>query len=583
METSTNIRKMFAGNQIIVPNYQRAYTWDIAKNEQPPKQVDVFLSDLEEHLKSGTSANYYFGHFLFENKVVDNKEIHYVVDGQQRMTTIVIFTAALLNVLKKIRDLSNDELDIYEDIIKRRDAYRFETVYYDRQKFIDIVINNVGAGRESLDTESSKRIYDTYSFFLKNLSGKSDVELKNLLDLVMNASCTTHSVKNESEAIQMFIFQNNRGKKPSDLEVIKAQFMFYLHLYAREDKELLIDQVKNRFETIYRSISKIENNIDEDDVLRYVLRIYFNNLWEYDSLARITKKLEESSKDLSSEDNCVSFICQFTDMLANSFGYLTEFYKEEISSLAIHSLITIGGKIGIAMPFVLKAYLYQISFENKEKLFMALADLLLRDRLVRTRAEMESRLKDVYTGFSEGNSDITPILEKITYLKNVATSEDRWASYWNNEELERGVISVPDNSKLNSKLVCLLLWKYETYLQGNGKKGYKDFLRFDEIIQPEVEHIAPKTEPNEQKATGYDDYTDEFIKEGLDSWGNYLLISKSHNCSIGNVPFADKLKSYNKLNQQREIKEFLGEKVIWNLEAIKRREKELLNFFLNHL
>ena len=53
----------------------------------------------------------------------------------------------------------------------------------------------------------------------------------------MNASCTTHIVKNEAEAIQMFIFQNNRGKTPSNLEIIKAQFLYNVHLYGGAEDE----------------------------------------------------------------------------------------------------------------------------------------------------------------------------------------------------------------------------------------------------------------------------------------------------------------------------------------------------------
>ena len=92
MEASTTIRKMMAGNQIVVPSYQRAYSWDtpVEKTDRNT-QIDVFLSDLEEYSKSNAKSPYYFGHFLFEER---NKKI-YVIDGQQRLTTIVIFLSAL--------------------------------------------------------------------------------------------------------------------------------------------------------------------------------------------------------------------------------------------------------------------------------------------------------------------------------------------------------------------------------------------------------------------------------------------------------------------------------------------------------
>ena len=111
-----------------------------------------------------------------------------------------------------------------------------------------------------------------FDFFNSQLEGKDKSYLEKMLDTVQNASCTAHPVKDESEAIQMFIFQNNRGKKPSALEIIKAQFMFNIHLYGGEEKEGLLEEIKTRFEKIYKSISSIEYRIHEDDVLVYTLR-----------------------------------------------------------------------------------------------------------------------------------------------------------------------------------------------------------------------------------------------------------------------------------------------------------------------
>lgn len=137
MEASTTIRKMMAGNKIVVPTYQRAYSWDtpLEKSDRNT-QTDVFLSDLEEYSRSSTNSSYYFGHFLFEER---NQEFN-VIDGQQRLTTIVIFLSALFTKLKAIRPLSEEEEIYFEDMVKRRNAIRFSTVDYDNRLFIDYVI-----------------------------------------------------------------------------------------------------------------------------------------------------------------------------------------------------------------------------------------------------------------------------------------------------------------------------------------------------------------------------------------------------------------------------------------------------------
>ena len=61
-----------------------------------------------------------------------------------------------------------------------------------------------------------------------------------------------------------------------------------------------------------------------------------------------------------------------------------------------------------------------------------------------------------------------------------------------------------------------------------------------------------------------------------------MLISGSHNASIGNKSFTDKLDSYKKnslLNQQAEIKDFLdGDVIVWKQANIQKRLTKILDF-----
>lgn len=414
MEASTTIRKMMAGNKIVVPAYQRAYSWDtpIEKSDRNT-QTDVFLSDLEEYSRSNTNSPYYFGHFLFEEK----KQEFNVIDGQQRLTTIVIFLSALFAKLKFVKYLSEEEVFCYEDMVKRRTAIRFWTVDYDNQLFIDYVIYQTKSDHNGLETESSRRIVRAFDFFKKHLSDKPQDYLTKMLSIVGDATCTTHSVQNESEAIQMFIFQNSRGKRPSNLEIVKAQFMHHVHLHGegKDEVDSLIGEIKGRFEKIYKSISSIEYRINEDDVLLYTLRVYFNSLWETNSLDKINKML--------ANENPLDFIKLFSRSLSTSFEHLSQFFgKHERESFAIHSLISLGG-IAVALPFVIKAYRYGLSLDEIGKLCSSLESLVLRHRLIGARADITSRINDVFEKFTENNKDILPIIERIEWMK---TTTDWW-------------------------------------------------------------------------------------------------------------------------------------------------------------
>ena len=564
MEALATIRGMMAGNKIVVPSYQRAYSWDTpVENTDRNTQTDVFLADLEEYNRSNANSPYYFGHFLFERNQQDS---FFVIDGQQRLTTIVIFLAALFARLKETRDLSEDEQFCYEDMVRRGSIRRFTTVDYDNQFFIDYVIEQTRTDQNGIETESARRIAKAFNFFKRQLSDKSDEYLARMLSNISKSTCTTHLVQNESEAIQMFLFQNDRGKRPSNLEIVKAQFMYNVHLHSNNDKEALIEEIKNRFEDIYRAISSIEYRINEDDILLYTMRVHFNSLGESSALDTINKQL--------SGENPIDFIKSFTMSLATSFRYLSRFFgNDERAHFEIHSLITLGG-IAVALPFIIKAYKYGLDTDKIERLCASLEHLVLRHRLIGTRADITPRIEDAFEAFTERNKDISPIIDRINFLK---TTEEWWWAYWNNEELK-----VSLQGAIHHSVAKFLLWKYENHLRSQGKSGYSR-MRFDQIKRPELEHIAPVTEPS-SKPHGYDEYDEEFRNQYIHCLGNYLLLSKSHNTSIHNDPFPKKHQDYKNLEQQREIRELVPnpQQGTWSRELIRTRKEKIVSFIMDN-
>ena len=580
MEASTTIRNMLAGNKIVVPDYQRAYSWDTGD------QVSTFLQDLEEFcVSSAKYYKYYFGHFLFE-KMPDAEFA--VVDGQQRITTIVIFLSALFKRLQEIRPLSEKEQETFEDIIKRNSTYRFETVQYDNLIFKDYVIDQSKevekkSIKEKFKIASARRIVSAFDFFNEQLEDKDADWLERMLNIVQNAACTTHTTEGEARAAQMFVFQNNRGKDPTELEIIKAQFMYTILLYGGEEAKSLLEEIRDRFEHIYKNISLIEDYIHENDVLLYTLRVYFNSLTESDPVGKIGQKLQQLLSELQ-QPKPIRFIKGFTQELVKSFeSACTFFLKDQQKSIEIHSFIKLGN-INRVMPFVIKAYKFGLPIERVSQLCKSLESLLLRHRLIPTRADLVSRMNNVnlYKAFNAENID--ELIDRIDWMKTVKKGDPiHWGwAYWNNEALKSAI----EHEWVDHRIARFLLWKYENHLRKSGQKGYT-LMRLDEIEDPELEHIAPQTENGELEA-GYDEYDEEFREDYLDCWGNYLLISGSHNSSIGNKPFAKKLASYNGLKslaQQREVVEMVGDtpNPKWTKELIDERHWKIVEFILNEL
>ena len=132
MEVSTTIREMMANNEIYVPDYQRAYSWETPEeNTKSKTHTDVFYADIEEYKNSKAKAPFYFGHFLYEEK---SKNKYAIIDGQQRLTTIVIFLSVLFEKLQIIRELSEDEKE-YDDFLNNFDVVLFRLFYLKKKTF----------------------------------------------------------------------------------------------------------------------------------------------------------------------------------------------------------------------------------------------------------------------------------------------------------------------------------------------------------------------------------------------------------------------------------------------------------------
>ena len=181
---------------------------------------------------------------------------------------------------------------------------------------------------------------------------------------------------------------------------------------------------------------------------------------------------------------------------------------------------------------------------------------------------MSVRINEKFKEFNESNKCIKPITDRIEWMKT--TKSEWWWAYWNNEKLEESL-----QGDIPRTVAKYLLWKYEIHLQQDNP-GYLP-RRLDDITKdPELEHIAPSTEP-QNKPHGYDEYDEKFRNEYLNCLGNYLLVSGSHNSAIGNLPFAEKHKSYGILEQQREIQQLVPDpkNEIWSKEIIKKKNYRL--------
>ena len=163
---------------IRIPAYQRAYSWE-------NKQCKQFLDDLLE--KNG--KRYYLGQLLFEK----DGDTLFIIDGQQRLTTTILFFAAVVKVLSQLQVNINRIKEIYL-------TDKFKTVDDDQVLFRKCTQKQLVSNIDDTETISQKRIINAYKYFEEELARIELSKLNLLIQSLESATISTFFITNKPEA-----------------------------------------------------------------------------------------------------------------------------------------------------------------------------------------------------------------------------------------------------------------------------------------------------------------------------------------------------------------------------------------------
>jgi hypothetical protein len=289
--------------------------------------------------------------------------------------------------------------------------------------------------------------------------------------------------------------------------------------------------------------------------------------------------LEGVKQNLPVEPVCrLEWIRKFSTGLVNAFKVVLE--TECNQTQPIMDLLYLD-QMSLSYPFLFRAHSAQEQPTAIARLINLLENITFRYLLRGGRAAIETRL-NVYLQSQAGSMSLGELVDRM--VRDIKTNG--WWSYWNDNSITNCLRGWMYENRVDN----YLLWKYELHISdGNHPRPHN--ISFRELIGNEsIEHIAPKTPTDgDPVANGYGLYNDkEHPEQGIESGlllnciGNLMLISQSHNSSIGNKAFSAKLDSYGKdnlLNQQKEISSFVAkttEPVVWDYISINNRRDRIL-------
>jgi hypothetical protein len=228
-------------NSFVIPPYQRRYDW---KKEQ----WNMLLLDIEKYIESEDARDIFLGTIitLADDSKTDKVEtIHDVIDGQQRLTTILIIYIVVCEYLQKIdsNTLSENKLKRYVKIVGSLKSISKPTRLRHENDLLlpgvtetmyQRLYHTVFSMPITAAVDKRSRYYLAYKFYLdaikkktdkcKNDEEKFDVLFK-IIFVIKRARIIWASVKELSFAIQMFDVLNSRGLPLSVTDIIRTTYL----------------------------------------------------------------------------------------------------------------------------------------------------------------------------------------------------------------------------------------------------------------------------------------------------------------------------------------------------------------------
>jgi len=219
-----------------IPRYQREYTWN--QRDWANLYDDITQND----------AGYFLGSFIVVNGTVDSKRdtIHYeVIDGQQRLTTLSLFLAAVYARIMEHKDSIDDDM-MLDDIrplrnrlILKSDKSKTRVIpqvqNHNLEDYRWILKEHIGldAVMQKPKFLGLRKMSKAFNYFYDRLGedaeSRDGIEcVRCLLDicrLVCSAVVVQITVDSHADAYTLFASLNNRGVPLSAVDLIKNMLL----------------------------------------------------------------------------------------------------------------------------------------------------------------------------------------------------------------------------------------------------------------------------------------------------------------------------------------------------------------------
>lgn len=653
-----SLSELYQNRLFRIPDYQRGYAW---KQEQ--------LADFWDDILNLQKDRYHYTGLL-SLKAITKEELkgwsndkwlldsgykaYHIVDGQQRLTTFSILINEIVSFVKGLEcnnGKTDDEIVLCYQTLK---AIRSKYISQKRppQNLITTYLFGYEVDNPSADYLTYKVFEEPFSgtvnetYYTKNLKYAKEFFLDCLKKLyaaegidgieaifrkiTLQLMFNIHEIEDDYDVFVAFETMNNRGKKLTNLELLKNRLIYLTTLYDTDkldemDKAELRKQINDAWKEVYYQLGRNQDSpLSDDEFLRAHWIMYFQysrqkgddyikfllnkfsakNIFDKQIVA-IKEDAETVDTGIEEDDDVTQSaepevetvtatsklepkeIADYVNSLKSVAKYWFYTFFPEISDLSheekvwIERLNRIG--IGYFRPLVAASLTPNANAtpEERVELFRAVERFIfLSFRMAAFQSSYKSsdyyrKTRDVYKGELSLSEVTKSLIETATgdmdyAIKNFMTRIDKCFSNGDGFYGWRGL--------------HYLLFEYE-YAKaeetGIEKLGWAPFTRVEKD-KVSIEHILPQTPTNWYWKNQFRKYSEDEIKILSGSLGNLLPLSQSINSALQNDSFPDK-KSSKSIGRRgyedgshSEIE--VSREADWDAERILKRGIKLLKF-----
>lgn len=210
------------GHQFVIPIYQRAYSWT-------DSECDQLIGDIERAGGDALLKSHFTGSIVYVEKGLANlttQEPHLIIDGQQRMTTVMLLIAALAEVLEEQPEGQQEPAAGYSPRKLRNrylvnsdedgeDHFKLLLTEKDRETLKAII------GRTPLPSDFSERVHQNFHRFRERL-GQPGTDLAAVCDGLAKLVVVDIRLDRSTDNPQLiFESMNSTGRKLSQADLIR--------------------------------------------------------------------------------------------------------------------------------------------------------------------------------------------------------------------------------------------------------------------------------------------------------------------------------------------------------------------------